>query len=185
MGQTLFRLRNTAFKHQVSHKYIDKGLESYAENLELISLKAQNYYHQDYIKEAIVWFNKLLNLGESSEFIHEKLSICYAKNYEYEKAIFHRKKVLDYNPYDVTSMYVIGTYYEELKDYEKAEEYISKSLKLQDKPLNDEYVKLGRIYNFQKKYEANCNNDSKLYLYFTSLRQSFWPHSLDRLYLSQ
>ncbi|SHG97610.1 tetratricopeptide repeat protein [Winogradskyella jejuensis] len=141
-------------KHQASHKYIDKGLESYTENLELISLKAQNYYHQDYIKEAIIWFNKLLDLGETSEFIHEKLSICYAKNYDYEQAIFHRKKVLDYNPYDATSMYVIGTYYEELKDYKKAEEYISKSLKLQDKPLNDEYVKLGRIYNFQKKYEA-------------------------------
>jgi tetratricopeptide (TPR) repeat protein len=140
--------------HQISHRYIDKGLESYPENVELISLKAQNYYHQDYQNEAKLWFKKLLEIGEESEFIHEKLSILYAKNSDYEDAIFHRKKVLNYNPYDATSIYLIGTYYERLKDFEKAEEYISKSLKLQDVSLNAEYVQLGRVLNRQKKHKA-------------------------------
>ena len=139
--------------HQISHKYIDKGLESYPENTQLISLKAQNYYHQDYNEEAITWFNKLLDLGESSEFIHEKLSLCYGKNSDYKDAIFHRKKVLNYNPYDATSMYVIGSYYERLNDFKTAEEYISKSLKLQDVSLSKEYVSLGKVLNRQKKHE--------------------------------
>lgn len=139
--------------HQISHRYIDKGLESYSENLELISLKAQNYYHQDYQEEAKQWFKKLLELGEESEFIHEKLSILYAKNSDYKDAIFHREKALKYNPYDATSIYVIGTYYKKLKDFEKAEEYISKSLKLQDVPLNIEYRILGTVLNRQKKYQ--------------------------------
>lgn len=139
--------------HQSSHKYIDKGLESYAENIELISLKAQNYYYQDYYDQAITWFKKLLDLGETSEFIHEKLSLSYAMQSDYKEAIFHRKEALKYNPYNAIAMYVIGTYYEKLKDYKLAEEYISKSLKLNDVPLNDKYVKLGRILNFQKKYD--------------------------------
>lgn len=139
--------------HQISHRYIDKGLESYPNNVELISLKAQNYYHQDYLNEAKLWFKKLLELGEESEFIHEKLSILYAKNSDYEDAIFHRKKVLRYNPYDATSMYVIGTYYQKLQDFKKAEEYISQSLKLQDVPLNVEYRVLGTVLNRQKKHQ--------------------------------
>lgn len=139
--------------HEISHKYIDKGLESYTNNVELISLKAQNYYHQNYYRKAITWFKKLLDLGESSEFIHEKLSICHAEFSDYEDAIFHRKEVLKYNPTDATSMYVIGTYYQRLNDFENAEKYINQYLVLQDVPLNAEYRTLGTVLNRQKKHE--------------------------------
>lgn len=139
--------------HKISHRYIDKGLESYPENVKLISLKAQNYYHQNYYDQANLWFNKLLDLGEKSEFIYEKLSISYAKQSDYKDAIFHRKEALKYDPSNTTALYVIGVYYEKLKDYKSAEDYISKSLKLQDKPLDTEYLKLGQILNFQKKYD--------------------------------
>jgi len=136
-----------------AHKYIDKGLESYANSIELISLKAQTYYHQDFHTHAIVWFNKLLDMGEKSEFIHEKLSLSYAQNSDYEDAIYHRKEALKYNPYDANAMFVIGTYYERLSNFEMAEDFISKSLKLQDVSLSNEYQRLGTIYNRQKKYE--------------------------------
>src|SRR5690606_28921094 len=64
--------------HDASLKYINTGLESYANNTELINLKALNYYWREDYKEASVWFEKLLSLGENSQFIHEKLSFCYA-----------------------------------------------------------------------------------------------------------
>ncbi|MBU2921962.1 tetratricopeptide repeat protein [Winogradskyella psychrotolerans] len=136
-----------------AHRYIDKGLESYKNNIELISLKAQTYYHQDYYTHAVVWFNKLLDLGEKSEFIHEKLSLSYAQNSDYEDAIYHRKQALKYNPNDASAVFVIGTYYERLSDFEKAEAYISKAIKLQDRSLADEYQRLGTLYNRQKKYD--------------------------------
>lgn len=139
--------------HRISHKYIDKGLESYNDNIELISLKAQNYFYQDYYKEAIIWFKKLLDLGEESEFIHEKLSICYADFSDYEDAIFHRKAVLKYNPKDAESLYLIGSYYERLGDFEEAQRYMEDSIKLQDVSLNKEYRQLGTVLNRQKKYE--------------------------------
>jgi len=136
-----------------AHRYIDKGLESYKNNIELISLKAQTYYHQDYYTHAVVWFNKLLDLGEKSEFIHEKLSLSYAQNSDYEDAIYHRKQALKYNPNDASAIFVIGTYYERLSDFENAEAYISKAIKLQDRSLADEYQRLGTLYNRQKKYD--------------------------------
>lgn len=136
-----------------AHKLIDKGLGSYANNVELISLKAQAYYFQEYYTHSVVWFKKLLGLGEKSEFIHEKLSLSYAHNSDYEDAIFHRKQALKYSPNDANAIYVIGGYYASLSNFEKAEEYITKALEIQDKSLSDEYQKLGTILNRQKKYE--------------------------------
>ncbi|MCF7568320.1 hypothetical protein L3X37_08080 [Sabulilitoribacter arenilitoris] len=136
-------------------KYIDIGLSTYKNNKELISLKAQNYYVRQQYEKAIVWFEKLLELGESSAFIHEKLSLCYTQLYEYEKAIEQRKLALKFNPLDATSIYVIGTYYEELGDFKKAEEYIWKALALLDKPLDAEYIRLATVLNRQKKYKKS------------------------------
>jgi len=140
-------------KFELAHRFIDKGLESYANNVELISLKAQTYYYQEYHTHAVVWFNKLLDLGEKSEFIHEKLSLSYAQNSDYEDAIYHRKQALKYNPKDANAIFVIGTYYERLSNFEMAEEYIANALKLQDVSLSKEFQKLGTILNRQKKYE--------------------------------
>lgn len=139
--------------HETSHRYIEKGLEFYANNVELVNLKAQNYYYQGYYRKAITWFEKLLELDESSEFIHEKLSICYVEYSEFEKAIKHRKKLLEFNSNDLTSMYMIGSYYEKLNDFENAELYISNYLDRKDVQLHNEYRLLGTIYNRQKNYE--------------------------------
>ena len=140
-------------KHKTVGSFVDKGLETYENNPELISLKAQNYYWKHNYREAIKWFEKLIDLGESSEFVYEKLSLCYAKHYIYNKAIENRLKALKFNPTDAGAMYVIGTYYERLQDFKNAEKYISKSLLLLDQPLDVEYGTLGTVLNQQKKYK--------------------------------
>lgn len=140
-------------KFELAHRFIDTGFKSYENNAELISLKAQAYYFQEYYTNAVVWFNKLLDLGEKSEFIHEKLSLSYAQNSDYKDAIYHRKEALKYSPYDANAMFVIGTYYQSLNDFEKAEDYITKSLLIRDVALSDEYQRLGMVLNRQKKYE--------------------------------
>ncbi|WP_298900646.1 tetratricopeptide repeat protein [uncultured Psychroserpens sp.] len=138
-------------RHTLAEKYIDKGLETYSNNVELISLKAQSFYLQEYYTKARDNFQKLIDLGESSEFIHEKLSLCHAQNSDYELAIEQRNKALKYNPYNSTAIFVIGTYYERLRDFEKAEKYIKQALSLMDVPLDQEYQKLGTVYNWQNK----------------------------------
>jgi tetratricopeptide (TPR) repeat protein len=140
-------------KFELAHRFIDTGLKRYENNVELISLKAQAYYFQEYYTNAVVWFIKLLDLGEKSEFIHEKLSLSYAQNSDYKEAISHRKEALKYNPYDANAMFVIGRYYQSLNNFEMAEDYITKSLLIRDVSLSDEYQRLGMVLNRQKKYE--------------------------------
>lgn len=140
-------------KHELSHQYIDKGLESYANNLNLMSLKAQNYFYQDDYTNARKWFQKLVDMGESSEFIHEKLSTLHAEFTDYELAIEQRKLALKYNPYNSDALLLIGTYYERLKDFKQAEHYIKQSLQLKDVPLDYEYQRLGYVLNRQDKHK--------------------------------
>jgi tetratricopeptide (TPR) repeat protein len=140
-------------KHETSHRYIDKGLDSYENNVELISLKAQNYYYQDDNHNARAWFEKLIAMGESSEFIHTKLSMLHAEFSDYELAIEQRKLVLKYNAYSSESMLLIGSYYNRLKDYKSAEKYIRQSLDLKDVPLDYEYQLLGTVLNRQDKHK--------------------------------
>lgn len=140
-------------KHKLVNFYVDNGLVIYPESVALISLKAQNFYWQHYYTKAAIWFEKLVAMGESTEFIHEKLSQCYADESDYKKAIANRKKVLELNPYDTTSMYVIGRYYQMMTNYEEAEQWYNKYLAAVDVPLDEEYVSLGFTLNYQKKYK--------------------------------
>jgi len=139
--------------HKFSLQYIDRGLESYANNVELISLKAQNYYWMEDYRESAKWFEKLTELGESSQFIHEKLAFCYAKHYEYKKAIAQGELALQYDPKNFTNLFLQGQMYEGLEDFENASKYMAKALEIRDIPLDDEYRKLGYVYNRQGKHK--------------------------------
>ena len=147
--------------NSLANKYIDIGLSSYKNNKELINLKAQNFYVRKQYEKAVIWFEKLISLNESSEFIHEKLSRSYSEILEYEKAIIHCEEALTYNPENPTNLYILGQLYERIEDFSKAEKYISMSLKLQDYPLDDEYVNLGMVLNRQKKYKEALEVFSK------------------------
>ncbi|MBO3099148.1 tetratricopeptide repeat protein [Gelidibacter pelagius] len=140
-------------KHESSLRYINKGLESYADNVELINLKALNYYWKEDYKESSLWFEKLLALGENSQFIHEKLSFCYAQQALYEKAIVHANQAVSFDPKSATNLYILGQLYETVKDYASAEKWISEALFIMDQPLNAEYTKLATVLNQQGKYQ--------------------------------
>ncbi len=142
-------------KHKQSLHYIDIGLQSYANNAELIKLKALNYYWDEKYNESAKWFETLIALGQSSQFIHEKLSFCYAEDSEYQKAIEQGELALQYDPKNQTNLYIQGQLYERINDYVNAEKYIAKALELMDMPLDDEYTFLAKLLNHQKKYKAS------------------------------
>lgn len=140
-------------KHKESLSYINVGLESYADNVELISLKAQNYYWMQDYRESAKWFEKLIELGESSQFIHETLCQCYAKHFNYKKAAEQGLLALQYDPKNVENLFIQGRLYEGLEDFEKAEDYMTIALLIKDVPLDDEYRRLGYVLNRQAKYK--------------------------------
>jgi len=135
--------------------YTNKGLEVYANNLKLINLKAQNsFWKQDY-RTAIKWFKKLIELGEKSEFVYEKLSICYERHYDFKNVLENRLILLKFNPNSAENKYIIGTCFLELDDFKNAEKYISEALLALDQPLDREYMKLATALNRQKNYKAS------------------------------
>lgn len=136
---------------QMVDRYIDIGLSSYANNKELISLKAQNFYNKKDYKNAAKWFEKLVALNESLKFIHEKLRNCYMLQYEFEKAIEQGEIVLEFDSQNTENLFIQGELYQRIKDYKNAEKYMLQSLTLQDVALDNEYMKLATVYNLQKK----------------------------------
>ena len=133
-------------------KLVNTGLKSNQFNVELINIKAQNYFwKQDYHK-AIVWFENLVALGESSQFIHEKLSLCFAKTYRFPEAIKHGLLALKFEPNNTNNLFVLGRLYEKNKEFDNAESYYTKALEIEDAPLDAQYTQLGRVLNYQKKY---------------------------------
>jgi tetratricopeptide (TPR) repeat protein len=147
----LYYLENK--RHQKVDAYTNTGLESYPNNVELINLKAQNYYWQKDYENAAIWFEKLLELGESNQFIHESLSLCYAEMFNYIKAIEYGLSALKFEPKNITNLYLLGKLYYENNDFVNAEKHIKHSLELQDVPLDTEYSKLAAVLNKQKKYD--------------------------------
>lgn len=137
--------------HDVVDKYVDIGLKSYANNKQLISLKAQNFYWKEDYENAAKWFEKLIALNESTQFIHEKLSFCYDRIYEPEKAIEHQILAVKFDPKNATNLFILGQLYQRVNDYENAEKYYLISLTIIDVPYDAEYVKLATVYNLQGK----------------------------------
>jgi tetratricopeptide (TPR) repeat protein len=139
--------------YKIANHYIDIGLKTYPNNKDLISLKAQNYYNKKNYDNAVVWFEKLIALNETSQFIHEKLSMSYAQIYEFEKAVKQGLLAIEYEPNNTNNLFIQGELYERIDDYENAEKYMLQSLLLQDQSLDKEYVKLASVYNRQRKYK--------------------------------
>lgn len=154
--KAIFRMARFHVKkrhYKTANKYIDIGLKSYSNNKDLISLKAQNYYWKQDYGYAVKWFEKLIELNESSQFIHEKLCYSYSKIYEDEKAIKHGLKALEFDPKNANNLYILGQLYYVTEDFPNAEKYMMESIAIQDVPLDTEYGKLGFIFNRQSKHK--------------------------------
>jgi tetratricopeptide (TPR) repeat protein len=154
--KAIFRIARFHVKkrhYKTANHYIDIGLKTYKNNKDLISLKAQNYFNRKDYDNAVVWFEKLIALNETSQFIHERLSMSYARIYEFEKAIEQGLLALEYDPNNTNNLFIQGELYERIDDYENAEKYMLQSLLLQDQSLDKEYVKLASVYNRQQKYK--------------------------------
>jgi len=158
--KAIFRMARFHVKkrhYKTANRYIDIGLSSYKNNKDLISLKAQNYYNKKDYDNAVIWFEKLIAINESSQFIHERLSMSYAQIYEFKKAIEQGLLALEYDTKNANNLFVQGELYERLDDFESAEKYMLQSLVLQDQVLDKEYMKLAAVYNRQKKYKEGID----------------------------
>lgn len=147
------RFALTKRDYEKALKMADIGLSIYNKSKELTSLKAQTYYWQEDYFHAKDWFLKRLTLGEPTQFIYEKLSYCYERNYEHKGAIEYLEKALKFDPKNGTNLYLIGRQYSLMDDFVNAEKYFKRAVEILDQPLDREYSNLASALNRQEKYK--------------------------------
>lgn len=137
------------------------ALSSYDENVEIINLLAQNYYHKGWDAEAQQWFEKLIELGTESQFIYEKLGMSYYRDHFYEKAIEAYAKALEYSPEDYYIHSILAKLYNFTEDFENAKIHGNMALLLKDLPLEEDYYTLANTYRIHKKWLLAMENMNK------------------------
>ncbi|QCE41504.1 tetratricopeptide repeat protein [Psychroserpens sp. NJDZ02] len=145
-----YNLKNRSFD-KVTY-YVETGLKTYPNNKKLIALGGQSFYLKEDYHKAIAQFLKLVALGETTKFVYQKLGQAYGKVYNYSKAILYLEKALEQDPKDAYNHYQLGLNYQGNNNYLLAEQHISESIKLQENPLDEAYIKLGVLYNLQEKH---------------------------------
>lgn len=139
--------------YPVVEKICFKAFESDPDNAEMVNILAQNYYLRGWYLEAITWFEKLIELGQSNPYIHNSLGVSYHKKNKYEKAIGQYLILLRIDDEDYGIHHILAELYGKVKNIEKTEYHAKQALYFKDLPLDDIYQTLGQAYQFNKRFE--------------------------------
>ncbi|MCM4167056.1 Lipopolysaccharide assembly protein B [Arenibacter antarcticus] len=126
-------------------KYVDKGLHFYGNDVSLINLKALAYYNDHYLWQAIPLFERLVELGEDKEYIHERMGHAYLIMHRYTEAKDAYFKLLGFDEENPKALYGVGTSFWKLQELDSAITYIQKSIEVQKVTLDKEYNALARL----------------------------------------
>lgn len=139
--------------YPVVDKICFKALDMDPDNVEMVNILAQNYYLRGWYDKAVIWFEKLIDLGQSSPFIHKNLGVSYHETRKYLKAIDQYLILLDIDEEDYGLHHKLAELYGLIRNIEKAEYHAKQALYYKDLPLDDIYMTLGRAYQINKKFE--------------------------------
>ena len=139
--------------YPVVDKICFKALDIDPDNVEMVNILAQNYYLRGWHDEAVIWFEKLIELGQSSPFIHNNLGVSYQKTRKYQKAIDQFLILLEMDDEDYGVHHTLAELYGLTRNIEKSEYHGKQALYYKDLPLDDIYTTLGRSYQINKKFE--------------------------------
>ena len=151
-----------------------QGLNTNPTNLTLLSILAQAYYFQKEYELAIEPFEKLVNLGEGSEFIYSRLGTAYYHLEQMEKAINNFELALSFEDKDHATHYSLGKLYAMTGNYKKSEFHLLAAILLKDQILDEEFTSLGLTYKlknepkkaleyFNKALEENPDNERAMF----------------------
>ena len=173
-------LAKVAKKALVSGKLMEaerlskQGLDTNPTNITLLSILAQAYYFQKEYELAAEQFEKLVDLGEGSEFIHSRLATAYYRLDHLVKAIEQFELVLTFQDENHATHYSLGKLYALTGDYIKSEFHLLAAILLKDQILDEEFTSLGLTYKFMehpkkaleyfnKALEENPDNERALF----------------------
>ncbi|MFL1894909.1 tetratricopeptide repeat protein [Aquimarina sp. 2-A2] len=144
-------LRKRAYKKVDS--LISIGLNSYPDNIELISLRAQNEMLQQHYSNAILHFQRLLTLNQQNEYIHSSLGHCYNRSYQFKLAIKHYTLALSYDNQNSTyHIHLAFAHYKESK-FKKAIEHYRTAIQLKRPSIDEELFQIAMMYRHQENWK--------------------------------
>ncbi len=139
-------------KYPLVEELTKKALKAEPENVEIISVLAQNYFHRGWWEESIDMFNKLIDVGKGTAFVHNRLGKSYYQKGVYDKAIEQYEILLGFDDEDWATHLILAKLYNYGIDREKALDHAKKALYYKDLPLDDVFFTTGRIYEASKQF---------------------------------
>lgn len=165
--------------------YTEAGLSKDPNSVRFLTLKAfRHYLSKDYHK-AIGAYEKLIDLGQSTAQLHEKLGISFTKTNQFEKAMEQFKILINtYDDQNPKWHFLAGQTFFKLKDFENSVKHIELSIAFQEIPLENEYFELATAFRAQKQYskefkalqqavKENPKSQKALYFLATSAERNF------------
>tara|TARA_R110002049_G_scaffold72015_5_gene185748 strand:- start:21274 stop:22458 length:1185 start_codon:yes stop_codon:yes gene_type:complete len=137
--------------------YVDMGLEFYEKDVALINLKALAYYNNDEFGKAAPWFERLLELGETKEYIYAKLANCQYHMWEFEKAKTNYHVLLEIDDSNPDYYFNLGHVFFKDRMLDSAQYYIKLSKEVQEVNFAREYESLAQIASVQEKPKKALN----------------------------
>nr|WP_321331327.1 tetratricopeptide repeat protein [uncultured Bacteroides sp.] len=123
------------------------------EEIDTIFEFANLYLESNYIKEALSLLEPMISEDNSEELI-SLLAECYNLNEQYDLAIEWFNKLIDLDPYDVSSWIMLSDIYIEIKQYDKALEAADFALAIDPKNQNAK-MKKSICYECLGNYEES------------------------------
>ncbi|WP_144804391.1 tetratricopeptide repeat protein [Maribacter sp. MAR_2009_72] len=125
--------------------YIERGLDLYANDVSLINLKALVLYNDYQYKNAIPWFENVLELGETKDYVYEKLADSYYHNWEFTKSKDTYKILLGRDDKNSQTYFELARVYEKEKKLDSAKLFINWAMDVQKPIFAQGYSALAEI----------------------------------------
>ncbi len=147
-------------------RYLDLGLQFYADDVSLINLKALALFNNAAFDKALPLFERLVALGEKKKFVYTKLAHCYFKTWEFEKAKSTYHQLIEMDEDNHEAYFNLGQVFAKDRQIDSAKYYIKKSIEVQKVTFEKEYSSLAHLYRSEddlatalKYYKLAANED--------------------------
>jgi len=143
-------------EYPLVEKITKVALKAEPENVEIISVLAQNYFHRGWWLESIDMFEKIvLNFDEEDWGTHLILAKLYNYGIDREKALEHAKKAMFYKDLPLDDvLFTTGRIYEGRKQYPEAMKVLQKAIKENPENLEAHYAIAIAADNYYEDKEA-------------------------------
>lgn len=130
--------------------YLEKGLQFYPNDVSFINLKALVLYNNDQYDKALPFFERLIELGETKEFVYKKLAHSYYKTWDFEKAKSTYKTLIEMDAYNHEAYYNLGSVFYKDRQNDSALIYVKKAIEVQEVTFEKEYNFMAGLYRSEE-----------------------------------